>query len=113
MTEVPKITKDEAAMLVTAHLMNKEFSAVARRLHDIGCLLDMDDPTDLGRAALANFEAEREREIRAPLVAQIKHLRSAIELATGIAERRFAVTGNEPEEICPLVEALVRRHGTP
>lgn len=69
MTDVPKITREEAAVLAASCREVHNWLPRLSHLDKLG-LLDNGWTTDLGRAALANFEAEREREIRAPLEAQ-------------------------------------------
>ena len=78
--EVPRITWQQATVLRLAHLDIGERAMIEADLELQGFLAESDpdgelgEMLSLGRAALANFEAEREREIRAPLEALIRKL---------------------------------------
>ena len=63
MTEIPKLTPEQAAILRASGLIPYAFGALIY-LKDRGLIEWTDSATALGRAALANYEDEREREIR-------------------------------------------------
>lgn len=97
MSDIPKLTDEQASMLrliALAQTLERD-DAIYDSLCDSGCVVDTGpfarNATDLGRAALASYDAQKRAEILAPALDLLETVDTAVDLQTtsgGVAQFR-------------------------